>query len=97
MYVQSFNGYEEGPLHWSKPQLATLRHAALALLHSLAPCFPQVYMCQGPVCTEPVAHVLKNHAWHQNCSPCIEDKTVAHVWRYACVKALYAQNLYPMS
>ena len=71
MYVQSGSGYEEGPLRWSKPQLATLRHAALGLLHSLAPCFPQVYMCSGPVCTEPVAHVLRSRV-HRNCSPCVE-------------------------
>ena len=81
MYVQSGNGNEDGPLHWSTPQLATLRHAALGLLHSLAPCFPQVNMCQGHVCTKPVTHVLRS-CTHRNCSPCIEDKTVAHVWRF---------------
>ena len=42
MYVQPGDGYEKGPLHWSKPQLATLRQAALGLLYSMAPCFPQV-------------------------------------------------------
>ncbi len=59
MYVQSGSGYEEGPLRWSKPQLATLRHAALGLLHSLAPCFPQVYMYPDPLCTETVIRVSR--------------------------------------
>ncbi|DBA76401.1 TPA: hypothetical protein ACH3X1_010107 [Trebouxia sp. C0004] len=77
MYVQSGKGLEEGPLHWSKPQLATLRHAALGLLHSLAPCFPQAYdECGGPAlmlqflagCTDSKLLAAGLHHMHRACS-----------------------------
>ena len=42
LYVQPGEVYEGTALHWTPPQLATLRYAALGLLHSMAPCFPQV-------------------------------------------------------
>ena len=77
--MQPGNGYEQGPLHWSKPQLATLRHAALGVLHTLGPCFPEVphrWSCRhagfrqlGGVCTSDpltacaLANNVCRHAW----------------------------------
>ena len=42
LYLQPGEAHEGVVLHWTEPQLPTLRYAALGLLHSMAPCFPQV-------------------------------------------------------
>ena len=41
-YIQPDDGYVDWPLHWTFPQLSTLRQVALCTLHSMAPSFPEV-------------------------------------------------------